>query len=158
QDDLEPLLLEHLRAALPGRVQLGTELTGVLAGPDGARATLRDTRTGTLRTVHARYVVAADGAHSAVRRALGIPLVGPENVMQGFTTLFHAPLWDVVGQRRHVIYSVTHPAAPVSLVPTGPSDRWLLGLRGTAADAPDERQAADSSGSRPACPTCPCES
>jgi putative polyketide hydroxylase len=141
QDDLEPLPTEHLRAAPGARVELGTELTGILAGPDGARADLRDVRTGALRTVHVRYVVAADGARSAVRRALGIPLIGPEDLLEGFTTLFRAPLWDVVGERRHLIYSVTHPAAPASFLPAGPSDRWLLGMRG--GDAPDERRAAE---------------
>jgi putative polyketide hydroxylase len=92
QDDLEPLLLEHLRAAPGARVELGVELTGVRAGPDGVRAEVRDVRTGARRTVHARYMVAADGAHSTLRRALGISLIGPENLMEGFTTLFHAPL------------------------------------------------------------------
>jgi 2-polyprenyl-6-methoxyphenol hydroxylase-like FAD-dependent oxidoreductase len=141
QDDVEPLLLERLRATPGARVDLGTELTGVLAGPDGAAARLRDVRTGALRTVHARYVVAADGARSVVRRALGIALAGPEDVMEGFTTVFRAPLWDVVGEHRHVIYSVTHPAVPATFLPAGRGDRWLFGLRGAAA--PGARRAAE---------------
>jgi 2-polyprenyl-6-methoxyphenol hydroxylase-like FAD-dependent oxidoreductase len=141
QDDLEPLLLEHLLAALHARVELGTELTGIFAGADGARASLRDVRTGALRTVHARYVVAADGARSAVRRALGISMIGPEGLLEGYTTLFRAPLWEVVGERRHPIYSVTHAAAPGSFIPAGPSDRWLHGVHG--GEAPDDRRAAE---------------
>ena len=39
QDDVEPLLLEHLRAAPHAQVELGTELTGIYAGPDGAPPT-----------------------------------------------------------------------------------------------------------------------
>jgi len=143
QDDLEPLLLEHLRATPRARVELGSELTGLLATPDGARATLRDVRTGALRTVNARYVVAADGARSAVRPALGILLVGPANLMEGFTTLFRAPLWDVVGERRHLLYYVTHAAASSVFLPAGPSDRWLIGLPGSSADEPDPRRAAE---------------
>ncbi|HEY7077331.1 MAG TPA: FAD-dependent monooxygenase [Solirubrobacteraceae bacterium] len=133
QDELEPLLLDRLRA----RVELGSELVGLFAGPGGARATLRDAGTGALRTVHARYVVAADGARSRVRAALGIALAGPDDVMVGSQTLFRAPLWDVVGDRRHVIYSVTREQA--AFVPAGP-DRWLFGLRG---DTPDDRRAAE---------------
>ena len=142
QDDLEPLLRAHLRAAPRTRVELGTEVTGVVAGADGVRVELRNVRTDARRTVEARYLVAGDGARSSVRRALGIPLVGPETVMERCTTLFHAPLWSVVGEHRHVIYSVTHSAAPLSFLPAGRSDRWLLGLPGTAAEAPDEHRAA----------------
>jgi putative polyketide hydroxylase len=140
QDDLEPLLLERLRAAPGVRVALGTEVTGIAAGPFGARVEVCDVRTREPATVHARYVVAADGARSTLRRTLGIPLIGPDDLMEGFTTLFHAPLWEVVGERRHVIYSVTHPGAPGSFIPAGPGDRWLFGLAG---DAPDGRRAAE---------------
>ena len=139
QDDVEPLLLEHLRAAPGARVELGTELAGIFEGADGARAELRDVHTGALRTVHARYVVAADGARSAVRHALGIPLLGPQGLLEGFTTLFRAPLWKVLGEHRHAIYSVTHAASPATFLPAGPSDRWLFGMRD---EAPDERRAA----------------
>jgi putative polyketide hydroxylase len=46
QDDVEPLLLAHLRAHSVARVELGTEVTGVRTGDDGALATLRDVTTG----------------------------------------------------------------------------------------------------------------
>src|SRR4051812_25108367 len=74
QDDLEPLLLERLRAAPHARVALGSEVTGLAAGPFGARIQMRDMRTRAPATVDARYVVAADGARSTVRRALGISM------------------------------------------------------------------------------------
>jgi putative polyketide hydroxylase len=69
QDELEPLLLEHLHAVPRARIELGTESSGVFMGPDGARVDVRDVRTGSVRTVHAMYVVAADGAHSTLRSA-----------------------------------------------------------------------------------------
>ncbi len=140
QDDVEPLLLAHLRGQ---RVELGTEVTGVRAGTDGALATLRDVRTGAERAVHARYVVAADGARSAVRDALGIALRGDDGVMAGFTTVFRAPLWDVVGPHRHLIYSMTRPEAAVSFLPAGRSDRWLLGLSTGDAETPAARRAGE---------------
>jgi putative polyketide hydroxylase len=127
QDAVEPLL-----ASIVPAVSLGTEVTGVVLGSGSARVQLRDVRTGAARTVHAEYVVAADGARSTLRRALGIPLVGPDRVLEGFTSLFHAPLWDVVGDRRHVIYSVN---AAGTFIPTGRSDRWLFGTAGSAPDA-----------------------
>ncbi len=143
QDDVEPLLLAHLRDQHTARVELGAELTGVCVKPDGVRAALREVRTGAVRTVQARYVVAADGARSAVRRALGIPVRGAENVLASFTTLFRAPLWDVVGPHRHLLYSVTNGESPTNFYPAGPSDRWLAGLRAEGAEAFDERRVAD---------------
>ena len=59
--------------------------------------------------------------------------------MVGFTTLFRAPLWDVVGDRRHVIYSVS---AAGSFIPAGPSDRWLFGRSGGYAE-PGAREAVE---------------
>jgi 2-polyprenyl-6-methoxyphenol hydroxylase-like FAD-dependent oxidoreductase len=128
QDDVEPLLLSRVPAT-----ELGTEVTGVIVTGDGARVQLRDVRTGARRSVQAEYVIAADGARSTLRRALGIPLVGPDGLMEGWTTVFHAPLWDVVGERRHVIYSTT---AAGSFIPTGPADRWLFGAHGSPTGAP----------------------
>jgi putative polyketide hydroxylase len=135
QDELEPLLLEHLRAAPRARVELGVELTGIMARSEGVTAELRDVRTGETSTVEARFLVAADGARSAVRGALGIPLIGAEDVMAGVTTLLRAPLWDVVGEHRHVLYYVTHPDATSVVLPAGGSDRWLFGGQDIDADA-----------------------
>jgi len=138
QDDVEPLLLAHLRAA-GGRVALGTEVTSIVTTAGGVTVHVRDVRTGTAAAVHAGYVVAADGARSTLRRALGIELVGPDDLMAGFTTLFRAPLWDVVGRHRHVIYSV----ADGAVLPAGRGDRWLLGHAGDPAAPPDARAVAE---------------
>jgi putative polyketide hydroxylase len=143
QDDVEPLLLAHLRAHPAARVALGTEVTGVQTGPDGARATLRDAATGAERLVRARLLVAADGARSAIRGALGIAMHGEEDVMTGYTTLFRAPLWEVVGEHRHLIYSTAGRNGPASFIPTGRSDRWLFGDRTDGPNAPGSTEVAE---------------
>ncbi|MBA2471235.1 MAG: FAD-dependent monooxygenase [Pseudonocardiales bacterium] len=38
--------------------------------------------------VHARYLVAADGAHSSVRAAVGISMHGSDHLVEGLTALF----------------------------------------------------------------------
>jgi hypothetical protein len=43
------------------------------------------------------------------------------------TVLFEAPLWDVLGERRHGIYVITDPKAAGVFVPVGANDRWLYG-------------------------------
>ena len=57
----------------------------------------------------AAYLVAADGAHSAVRRAVGLPMHGPDRLAAAATALFRAPLWELLGTHRYGIYGVDHP-------------------------------------------------
>jgi len=143
QDEVEPLMLAHLREQPSAHVWLGTEVTRVWVGAARVRATLRDVRTGSVSSVHARYLVVAEGARSAVRDALGIELVGPEGAMAGVTTLFRAPLWDVVGTHRHLIYSVNHPDAAGVFLPAGRGDRWLYGSASMDTNGANDGHAAD---------------
>ncbi|MFE6745866.1 FAD-dependent monooxygenase [Kitasatospora purpeofusca] len=70
----QELLHERLRE-LGGEVVLGTALSGLDQFPDRVEARLTGP-DGTERTVSARYLVAADGGRSTVRRAVGIPMAG----------------------------------------------------------------------------------
>ena len=129
QDHTERVLLDHLASLEPARVELGTEVAGLETGPDGARVVLRAAGGGPSRTVHARYVIAADGAHSTVRSELGIAVHGPDRFMEAATALFRAPLWDVAGAHRYGIYDIGHHEAAGTLLPAGRGDRWLYGVR-----------------------------
>ena len=61
--------------------------------------------------MRASHLIGADGAHSVTRRLLGIEMeVGTAEGAR--SVLFRAPLWDVVGERRYGIYSVTHADGP----------------------------------------------
>jgi 2-polyprenyl-6-methoxyphenol hydroxylase-like FAD-dependent oxidoreductase len=137
QDHLEPVLLEHLRTLPAAEVRLGAEVVGVTDGPDGVRVTLRDTATGATSAVAAGHLVAADGAHSAVRRAVGIPMYGPDRLAATATALFRAPLWDLLGARRYGIYVVERPEGWGTFLPAGRGDRWLYGLGGYDPDTED---------------------
>ncbi|MGK5732401.1 FAD-dependent monooxygenase [Streptomyces sp. URMC 124] len=65
------VLYERLEA-LGGRVDFNTGLTGFTQDEHGVTAELRHA-DGTVETVRAGYLVAADGGRSAVRKALGVP-------------------------------------------------------------------------------------
>jgi putative polyketide hydroxylase len=127
QDHLEPVLLEHLRSLGTTRVRLHTEVVGVENLRDGVEVVLRDVPTGDVRTVRARYLVAADGAHSAIRTALGIAMRGPDGLGHVVNALFRAPLWRLVGEHRYGIYSVEHPDGAGTFLPAGRGDRWGYG-------------------------------
>ncbi|MFD8316720.1 FAD-dependent monooxygenase [Kitasatospora purpeofusca] len=72
----QELLHERLRE-LGGEVVLGTALSGLDQYPDRVEARLTGP-DGAERTVSARYLVAADGGRSTVRRAVGIPMAGEQ--------------------------------------------------------------------------------
>jgi 2-polyprenyl-6-methoxyphenol hydroxylase-like FAD-dependent oxidoreductase len=127
QDHLEPVLLDHLRSLPGARVHLGTEVVGVEHLPDGVEVVLRDGATGELRTVRARYLVAADGAHSRIRKGLGIAMRGADGLGHVVHTVFRAPLWQVVGDHRYGIYSVSAPDGAGTFLPAGRGDRWGYG-------------------------------
>ena len=131
QDHLERVLLDHLRSLRSACVELGTALAGLENGSDHVRVTLRD-GAGCERTVTAEYVVAADGAHSTARGALGIPMRGSQDLVAGITALIRAPLWSVLGEHRYGIYVTTDPGAEGVFLPAGRGDRWGFGYLAAA--------------------------
>ena len=143
QDHLEPLLLAHLRS-LGGDVRLGAEITDVEVGTEGVRVAVHDVATGAVETVAARHLIAADGARSTVRSALGIAMRGRDDLMGATSTLFRAPVWDVVGDHRYLLYDVNHPDGRSAVLPAGAGDRWVLGSLHEVGQGPplDDRSAA----------------
>ena len=141
QDHLEPLLVRYLERLGLCEVRFGAEVTELDDGDGGVEAVVRDTSTGETSVVYARYAVGADGAHSAVRRALGIAMHGPDRLAECATALFRAPLWDLLGDRRYGLYDITHPDAKGVLVPAG-ADRWLYGIVWQPGQAPAHDEAA----------------
>jgi 2-polyprenyl-6-methoxyphenol hydroxylase-like FAD-dependent oxidoreductase len=129
QDHLEPVLLDALRALPAARVALGVEVLGVEHGRDGGvRVRTRRTADGARHTIEARYLVAADGAHSHVRDTLGIAMAGPDDLARAVSTVFRAPLSEVVGEHRYGLYAVEHPDHAGVVLPAGRGDRWLYGM------------------------------
>jgi putative polyketide hydroxylase len=71
QSRLEPLLLGEARRR-GCDVRYNTELTSFTQDSAGVSATITDRATDTSSTIQADYLLAADGAHSHVRKALGV--------------------------------------------------------------------------------------
>ncbi len=72
-------------------------------------------------------MIGADGGRSIVREQTGIGVRSWEHLREALTVVFHAPLWDVVGSHRYVIYGVEHPV-PATFLPAGHGDRWVYGF------------------------------
>ncbi|MBW4718622.1 FAD-dependent monooxygenase [Saccharothrix sp. SC076] len=124
QDHLDAVLLPAARER-GAVVEFGVTVTDVTPG---GRVSLSDGRV-----LDAGYVVGADGVHSRVRSALGIPTTGPGEI--GDTTvniLFHADLVDALGPMP-VMTAIGHPDAAGVLLSVG-DNRWALHVRGPLTD------------------------
>lgn len=75
QSALEPMLLAHIRSG-DSEARYGTELCSLEQDDTGVTAVVRQRDSGITETVRADYLVAADGVHSPVRKALGITTTG----------------------------------------------------------------------------------
>jgi 2-polyprenyl-6-methoxyphenol hydroxylase-like FAD-dependent oxidoreductase len=128
QDHLEAQLRERIEASPTTVIRHGTELSHIECLPDGVRCELRDVHTQHVTVVHARYLIAADGAHSTVRQRLGIELHGSDDLLNGVRAQFRGPLWEIVGSHRYVLYGITTTGAEGSLLPAGQNDRWEYGV------------------------------
>jgi 2,4-dichlorophenol 6-monooxygenase len=78
QNRLEPILHERLQQ-LGGAVHFNATMVSAHSGDTSASLTIMDP-VGQETTVTADYVVACDGAGSAVRRGLGIEMMGPSSL------------------------------------------------------------------------------
>lgn len=133
QDLLEAVLLEHVASLAHVTVLRGVEVIDVTAGSSSTSVVVR-TATGQVQTFDAHYVVGADGAQSIVRVGAGIILSGADAAYQGVRMEFRAPLWEVLGKHRHLLYAITEPHASGVLLPAGQGDRWMFGV-GYGADS-----------------------
>ncbi|MGH3505096.1 MAG: FAD-dependent monooxygenase [Nocardioidaceae bacterium] len=134
QDLLEPLL----RDAATGvgvDVRFATELVGFTQSDDHVDARLLDHRDDRQYDLAAQYLVAADGAHSRSREALGITrsrngFVGHPSV----SVYFSADLAEVVRGREFNLCRITHPDASGTLASVDGRQRWVFMSPGESVD------------------------
>ena len=108
QVGLEPVLRDQARA-LGAELSFGTELTGFTKDDDGVSVGLRPRGGGPERTIRARYLIAADGAHSPVRTGLGIGMEGRGSFADCVTIYFKADLRALIGDRNLSVVYVNRP-------------------------------------------------
>ncbi|HSS73548.1 MAG TPA: FAD-dependent monooxygenase [Gaiellaceae bacterium] len=133
QDELEPLLEEHVGSFGSVELERDVELVALERASDGGHV-LTLVGPDTSRRVRSRYVIGADGVRSSVREALGIQSEGDENVAERLAVVFRGPVWELVREHRYGIYFLD---AGRSFLPAGKPDRWVFGMEwdSTAEDA-----------------------
>ncbi len=148
QDLLEPVLRAAAEQA-GAQVRFSTELIGFTQTAEHVSTRLLDRRSGAEQQFQVQYLVAADGARSPIREALGITRSGPGALGPPVVNVyFRADLGDVVRGREFNLCQIDHPAAPGALAsidgryrwvfstPAGPGDRDWPRLLRTALGVP----------------------
>lgn len=123
QDKLEPILRDGALAR-GAELRLGTEMTAFRQTADGVVARMRD-RSGGDYEIVADYMIAADGAESTVREALGITRSGVGHLRTLRSVLFRCPGADPFLERGPRQFEIRQPDFAAFLTTYGDS-RWVL--------------------------------
>jgi 2-polyprenyl-6-methoxyphenol hydroxylase-like FAD-dependent oxidoreductase len=147
QHRLEPILLEHLRSQPRASVRFCHEWESFEQDAGGVTSRVRDLDTGRSLEVRSRWLLAADGAGSRVREALGIEAIGPARLASFLMIHFEANLRALVAPRPAILYFVQDPAARGVFVAHDIDSTWVFMHqwdpdRESAEDYTEERCAA----------------
>jgi len=144
QHRFEPILVDALRAAGADAPCWSQRWTSATQNADGVTSVITDTTSGGSYEIRSRYLIAADGAGSPVRKWLGIAQDGPD-ALQSFVMIhFAANLRPLVGARPGVLYWVTDPDCSGIFVAHDIDREWVFmyawdPAREPAASFDDER-------------------
>lgn len=138
QDLAEPVLRQAAEAR-GGDLRFHHELVHFTQDADHVTATIRDRTTGAEHTLTADYLLAADGANSPVRQALGVPTSGRGCLGHFLNVYFEADLTAWVRGREFSMLLVREPDLTAFLVAVNNTDRWALHLRYDPAQNPYPR-------------------
>jgi 2-polyprenyl-6-methoxyphenol hydroxylase-like FAD-dependent oxidoreductase len=114
QNLLTPILLEHIRESDEADIVLGAECTDVSSTQDDVKVKI--THDGKESNLTARWVIAAEGAGSSIRRALDIPWIGEGPLGRWFMVHFEADLTEWISPKPGAIFWILNPEAPGTLI------------------------------------------
>ena len=132
QDELEPILAAAA-SARGAELRFGTQLLSFVQDDQGVTATLLTHDGQEIHDVRTSYLVAADGAGSDVRQALGIEMADRGGTRRGplgpyVNIYFRANLGHLVEGRQFGLCFVENPDSPWIILKVNNTDRWLFNV------------------------------
>jgi 2,4-dichlorophenol 6-monooxygenase len=125
QHRFEPILLDALRAAGGEEPQWGERWVGAAQSADGVTSRISDA-AGRTHDVKSRFLLAADGAGSPVRKWLGVAQSGPERLQCFIMIHFAADLRPLVGDHPGVLFWVNDPDCTGVFVAHDLAREWVF--------------------------------
>ncbi len=108
QNLLEPIIYSKACEQAGDKINFNTELLGLEQDETGVTARIKD-RQGNTKSLRARYLIAADGAGSTVRRQLNIAFDGPPMLAQFCTIHLRSDFTSLAAKRPGVLYWILNP-------------------------------------------------
>ena len=129
QDKIEEILVQALRANGLVELRFATIARDLIkGGADGdthVELEVEDRATGAREVITGSALIAADGAASPMREALGLELLGMRQVKQLVNCYFQADIEHHLGERKGVLMFVNNSQASGVLQPLDGRGRWL---------------------------------
>ncbi|MEQ9144488.1 MAG: FAD-dependent monooxygenase [Parvibaculaceae bacterium] len=107
-------------------LERGIECMSIRQNADGVEVELRNAGSGGKEVREFDYVIAADGASSPIRSALGIGMEGPDALQDYIMIHFEADLRKLTDARPGVLYFLFDPATNGVLIAYDRSKTWVL--------------------------------
>lgn len=128
QNFIEDALVDALATSEFSEVRFSTQLLDFEQKEDHVLCHLLDKNTNEKLTVKCDYLVGADGAHSDIREALNIKMLGAPSLGTYLTIYAHADLSAWLGDKQAVVYSFTGKnQLGRFLMAVDHKDQWVFG-------------------------------
>ena len=126
QPEFEAIVERAVRSQPNVEIRRGLEWQRCDQLTDVVVSTLVERSTGAHVKVRSRYVIAADGAGSAVRDAIGIQMDGPAELQRNVMIHFEADLRGIVGDKPGILYFLFGPGPAGVFIAYDIGRTWVL--------------------------------
>jgi putative polyketide hydroxylase len=129
QDCVEEFLHHTLEHHHKAEICFSTEMISFEENKNGLTVKLRARKSNQDEYIHAQYLIAADGAHSAVRKHLGIEMEGPDNLGRSCSVYCEMDISPWTQHRLSAGFFFANPKLlGRSLFMAYGKNRWIVGL------------------------------
>lgn len=129
QDCVEEYLHHTLQHCSGAEIQFSKEMISFEESDTGVTVKLLDRKNNKEELVHAQYLIAADGAHSSIRKQLEIEMEGPDNLARSCSVYCEFDISQWTKHRPSVGFFFTDPKLlGRSLFTAYGKNRWIVGL------------------------------
>ncbi len=125
QHRFEGVLHDALQKAAGSPVRYRQQWESAEQDEEGVTSRVRDLETDEVYEVRSRYVIACDGAGSAIRKSLGIEMIGPQQIQSFVMIHFAANLRELVKDRPAVLYWLIDPEMGPAMIAHDIDSEWV---------------------------------